>query len=145
MRIYVRGMTKKALNIFCLMLLIMASACSKADLCLLEGEGTVVISGIVSDKTSISPLKDMKIVYEAYTTRGKLIDTKTVYSSSDGTYTVESSGYTSEIRCVLKASDSSKSYANGKIELHVDWNGSPYNKVVSTFVVNDCNIYMRKR
>lgn len=127
------------------MLLIMASACSKADLCLLEGEGTVVISGIVSDKTSISPLKDMKIVYEAYTTRGKLIDTKTVYSSSDGTYTVESSGYTSEIRCVLKASDSSKSYANGKIELHVDWNGSPYNKVVSTFVVNDCNIYMRKR
>lgn len=123
----------------------MASACSKADLCLLEGEGTVVISGIVSDKTSISPLKDMKIVYEAYTTRGKLIDTKTVYSSSDGTYTVESSGYTSEIRCVLKASDSSKSYDNGKIELHVDWNGSPYNKEVSTFVVNDCNIYMRKR
>lgn len=127
------------------MLLIMASACSKADLCLLESEGTVVISGIVSDKTSISPLKDMKIVYEAYTTRGKLIDTKTVYSSSDGTYTVESSGYTSEIRCILKASDSSKSYANGKIELHVDWNGSPYNKEVSTFVVNDCNIYMRKR
>ena len=127
------------------MLLIMASACSKADLCLLESEGTVVISGIVSDKTSISPLKDMKIVYEAYTTRGKLIDTKTVYSSSDGTYTVESSGYTSEIRCILKASDSSKSYANGKIELHVDWNGSPYNKVVSTFVVNDYNIYMRKR
>lgn len=127
------------------MLLIMASACSKADLCLLEGEGTVVISGIVSDKTSISPLKDMKIVYEAYTTKGKLIDTKTVYSSSDGTYTVESSGYTSEIRCVLKASDSSKSYANGKIELQVDWNGSPYNKEVRTFVVNDCNIYMRKR
>lgn len=127
------------------MLLIMASACSKAEVCMLEGEGTVVISGIVSDKTSTSPLKDMKIVYEAYTTRGKLIDTKTVYSSGDGTYTVEGSGYTSEIKCVLKASDSSKSYANGKIELHVDWNGSPYNKEVSTFFVNDCNIYMRKR
>lgn len=123
----------------------MASACSKADVCLLEGEGTVVVSGIVSDKSSTSPLNDMKIVFEAYSTRGKLIDTQTVYSSSDGTYTVESSGYTSEIKCILKASDSSKSYTNGKIELHVDWDGSPFNKETNTFFVNNCNFYMKKK
>ena len=112
---------------------------------MLEGEGTVIISGVVSDKSSTSPVKDMKIIFEAYTTRGKLIDSKTVYSSSDGTYTVESSGYTSEINCILKASDSSDTYAESTVELNVDWNGSPFNKATRTFFVNNCNFYMKRK
>ena len=123
----------------------LASACLKDDVCMLEGEGTVIISGVVSDKSSTSPVKDMKIIFEAYTTRGKLIDSKTVYSSSDGTYTVESSGYTSEINCILKASDSSDTYAESTVELNVDWNGSPFNKATRTFFVNNCNFYMKRK
>lgn len=123
----------------------LAAACSKDDVCMLEGEGTVIISGVVSDKSSTSPVKDMKIIFEAYTTRGKLIDSKTVYSSSDGTYTVESSGYTSEINCILKASDSSDTYAESTVELNVDWNGSPFNKATRTFFVNNCNFYMKRK
>ena len=123
----------------------LAAACSKDDVCMLEGEGTVIISGVVSDKSSTSPVKDMKIIFEAYTTRGKLIDSKTVYSSSDGTYTVESSGYTSEINCILKASDSSYTYAESTVELNVDWNGSPFNKATRTFFVNNCNFYMKRK
>ena len=123
----------------------LAAACSKDDVCMLEGEGTVIISGVVSDKSSTSPVKDMKIIFEAYTTRGKLIDSKTVYSSSDGTYTVESSGYTSEINCILKASDSSDTYAESTVELNVDWNGSTFNKATRTFFVNNCNFYMKRK
>lgn len=123
----------------------LAAACSKDDVCMLEGEGTVIISGVVSDKSSTSPVKDMKIIFEAYTTRGKLIDSKTVYSSSDGTYTVESSGYTSEINCILKASDSSDTYAESTVELNVDWNGSPFDKATRTFFVNNCNFYMKRK
>lgn len=123
----------------------LAAACSKDDVCMLEGEGTVIISGVVSDKATTRPIKDMKIIFEAYTTRGKLIDSKTVYSSSDGTYTVESSGYTSEINCILKASDSSDTYAESTVELNVDWNGSPFNKATRTFFVNNCNFYMKRK
>ena len=138
-------MIKKAAYILSFILLMLAAACSKDDVCMLEGEGTVIISGVVSDKSSTSPVKDMKIIFEAYTTRGKLIDSKTVYSSSDGTYTVESSGYTSEINCILKASDSSDTYAESTVELNVDWNGSPFNKATRTFFVNNCNFYMKRK
>ena len=109
--------------------------------------GQILLDGkdIWSDKATTRPIKDMKIIYEAYTTRGKLIDSKTVYSSSDGTYTVESSGYTSEINCILKASDSSDTYAESTVELNVDWNGSPFNKATRTFFVNNCNFYMKRK
>lgn len=111
---------------------------------MLEGEGTVIISGIISDKDSGKPLKDIKVEYEAYSLRGKLIDTKTVYSSSDGTYTIENSGYTTVINCILKASDSENIYAEGEIELNVYWEGSPFNVEDETFVVNNCNFYLKK-
>jgi hypothetical protein len=138
-------MIRKAAYILSFLLLMLVAACSKGDECMLDGKGTVIISGVVSDKSTTSPVKDMKIIYEAYTTRGKLIDSKTVYSSSDGTYTVESSGYSSEINCVLKASDSSDTYADSVIELNVDWNGSPFNKATCSFIVNNCNFYMKRK
>lgn len=111
---------------------------------MLEGEGTVIITGIISDKDSGKPLKDIKVGYEAYSLRGKLIDTKTVYSSSDGTYTIENSGYTTVINCILKASDSENIYTEGEIELNVYWEGSPFNVEDETFVVNNCNFYLKK-
>ena len=138
-------MIKKAAYIFSLFLLMLVTACTKGSVCLLEGEGTVIITGIVSDKDSGAPLKDIKILYEAYSTRGKLIDTKTVYSSGDGTYTIENGGYTAEINCTLKAADSDNIYSAGEIELNVDWNGSPFNKEAGTFIVNNCNFYLKKK
>lgn len=123
----------------------LVTACTKDSVCLLEGDGTVIITGVVSDKDSGTPLKDIKILYEAYSLRGKLIDTKTVYSSGDGTYTIENGGYTSEINCILKTVDSENIYSVGEIELNVDWNGSPFNKETSTFIVNNCNFYLKKK
>lgn len=114
-------------------------------MCLLEGEGTVIITGVISDKDTGAPLKDIKILYEAYSLKGKLIDTKTVYSSGDGTYAIENGGYISEINCILKAADSGNIYSAGEIELNVDWNGSPFNKETSSFIVNNCNFYLMKK
>ena len=137
-------MIKKAAYIFCSLLLTLVTSCSKADMFMLEGEGTIIISGIISDKDSGKALKDIQVIYEAYSLRGKLIDTKTVYSSSDGTYTIESNGYTTEINCSLKASDSKNIYSAGEVEINVDWEGSPFNIEDGSFVVNNCNFYLKK-
>ena len=137
-------MIKKVAYILSFILLTLATACSKDGGSMLVGEGTVIIAGIVSDKDSNTTLTDIKIIYEAYSLKGKLIDTKTVYSSSDGTYAIESDGYTTEINCILKAYDSQNAYAVGEIELNVDWNGSPFNSEDGTFIVNNCNFHLKR-
>ena len=71
---------------------------------MLVGEGTVIISGIVSDQNTGALLKDATITYESYDLRGKMIQTNKSYSSSNGTYVIEANGYTSKITCTLTAS-----------------------------------------
>lgn len=111
---------------------------------MLVGEGTAIISGIVSDKGTGIPLKEIKIIYEAYDLRGRLIDTKTSYSSGEGIYTIEAAGYTSAINCTLTASGTDNGYSESRIELSIDWNGPSYNSAEGSFVVNDCNFFLTK-
>jgi hypothetical protein len=120
------------------------SSCSKEDISMLVGEGTAIISGIVSDKGTGAPLKEIKIIYEAYDLRGRLIDTKTSYSSGEGIYTIEATGYTSAINCTLTASGTDNGYSESRIELSIDWNGPSYNSAEGSFVVNDCNFFLTK-
>ena len=47
---------------------------------MLVGEGTVIVSGVVSDKDTGAILKDITITYESYDLRGKMIQTKKSYS-----------------------------------------------------------------
>ena len=111
---------------------------------MLVREGTVIISGVVSDKDTGAILKDITITYESYDLRGKMIQTKKSYSSSNGTYVIEANGYTSKITCTLTASVTDGSYSESQIELNVDWNGSMFNAENDTFVVNDCNFHLQK-
>ena len=111
---------------------------------MLVGEGTAIISGIVSDKGTGIPLKEIKIIYAAYDLRGRLIDTKTSYSSGEGIYTIEAAGYTSAINCTLTASGTDNGYSESRIELSIDWNGPSYNSAEGSFVANDCNFFLTK-
>ena len=111
---------------------------------MLVGEGTVIVSGVVSDKDTGAILKDITITYESYDLRGKMIQTKKSYSSSNGTYVIEANGYTSKITCTLTASVPVGCYSESQIELNVDWNGSMFNAETDTFVVNDCNFHLQK-
>ena len=111
---------------------------------MLSGEGTLIVSGIISDKDTATPLKDITVTYKAYSSKGRLLETKTAYSSGEGIYTVEAQGYTSEINCILTASDAQGSYSESQIELNIDWNGPSFNEETNTFVVNNCNFYLKK-
>ena len=142
--IYIAGMFKKLTYILGILFLATTVSCSKEDCCMLVGEGTVIISGVVSDKDTGAILKDITITYESYDLRGKIIQTKKSYSSSNGTYVIEANGYTSKITCTLTASVTDGSYSESQIELNVDWNGSMFNAETDTFVVNDCNFHLQK-
>ena len=121
-----------------------ATSCSKAEFSMLSGEGTLIVSGIISDQDTATPLKDITVTYKAYSSKGRLLETKTAYSSGEGIYTVETQGYTSEINCILTASDAQGSYSESQIELNIDWNGPSFNEETNTFVVNNCNFYLKK-
>lgn len=138
-------MSTKAAYIFILLLSILGiSSCSMADISMLSGEGTAIISGMVSDKDTKVPLKDIKIIYEAYDLKGRLIDTKTSYSSGEGVYTIEADGYTSDINCVLTAAGKDKGYSESHIDLSISWSGPSYNIEEGIFIVNDCNFFLTK-
>lgn len=142
--IYIAGMFKKLTYILGILFCTMTVSCTKESGCMLVGEGTVIISGIVSDQNTGALLKDATITFKSYNLRGKLLKTKTSYSSGNGTYVIEDSGYTSEITCILTASVPDGSYSESQIELNVDWNGSMFNAETDTFVVNDCNFHLQK-
>ena len=138
-------MFKKHLHIFCIILLSLAAvSCMKDHYSMLAGEGTVIISGVISDKENGAPLKDIKVIYEAFSPKGKLISTKTVYTSGEGIYTIESEGYTSEINCTVTAEGTEKGYISSMNDLHIDWSGSTFSIEKNTFYVNDCNFYLQK-
>ncbi len=112
---------------------------------ILSGEGTIIISGVISDKETGTPLKDIKVIYEAYSIKGRLIATKTAYTSGEGIYTIESEGYTSEVNCTVAAEGEEKGYSQSKTELHIDWSGSTFSTEQNAFYVNDCNFYLQKK
>ena len=118
--------------------------CTKEDVSMLTGEGSVIISGIISDYDTGAPLKDIPVTYKAFSLRGRMIDTKTAYTSDEGIYTIEAEGYTTEINCLLTASESTGTYSESQIELNIDWNGTSFNQDEMSFIVNNCNFYLKK-
>lgn len=138
-------MFKKHLHIFCILLLALSvTSCMKDHYSMLAGEGTIIISGVISDKETGMPLKDIKVVYEACSPKGSLIVTKTAYTSDQGIYTIESEGYTTEVNCTVTAEGAEKGYSQSMTDLHIDWSGSTFSVEKNTFYVNDCNFYLQK-
>lgn len=139
-------MIKKLLYISSLILAALSAiSCSKEDASLLTGEGTVIITGIVTDIETGAVIQDIKITFDAYSPKGRLLDTKTSYSSSDGIYSIEADGFTSMLECRLTASDEKNTYSKAEIEISVPWNGTSFNSKNGEFVINDCNFYLQKR
>lgn len=70
-------MIKKLLYISSLILAALSAiSCSKEDASLLTGEGTVIITGIVTDIETGAVIQDIKITFDAYSPKGRLLDTK---------------------------------------------------------------------
>lgn len=99
---------------------------------------------MVADIETGAVLQDIKITFEAYSPKGRLLDTKTSYSSSDGIYSIKADGFTSMLKCRLTASDEKSTYSKSEIEVNVPWNGTSFNSKNGEFIINDCNFYLHK-
>lgn len=119
-------------------------SCTTDNLNLLNGDGTVIISGIVADIQTCKPLQDITISFEARTPKGRIIDTRTSYSSSEGIYTIEASGFSTEIECRLTAHDDDNLFSEHEIIISIPWNGPSFNPTSNRFVVNNCNFFLQK-
>lgn len=140
-------MTKRLLNIFILLCAAAISlSCSSGllpeDAAVLDGDGTIMISGAVSSDDT--PLEGIKMVFEAYGSSAMPIMTTNAYTGSKGTYTIHAQGFSGPVTCIVNACDESGTYESQSTEINVSWKGSAYDKDRNTFVVNDCNFHLKK-
>ena len=143
---------------YILSLMLAAASAASCDVVLLsddiaknEDNLTVVVNGIVSDVASNSTLTGIKITFEAYsgeTISGSPLASKTVYTDSNGLYTVQAEGFSDAITCIVTAESTNQNeeqYETMTNKVVVTWAGSSYDMDKGTFFVNDCNFQMRKR
>lgn len=125
-------------------------SCSKAFTAMDASDskgGRIIITGTVSELESAQPLKDMKIVFKAYTTDNAIpvpVYSDEVYSGNDGVYAIEAAAEAGKLRCVITASDMSGGHSSQTHEIMVTWSGPSYDKHSNSFIVNDCNFQLPK-
>ena len=110
----------------------------------------VIVNGVVSDVTSNSVITGAKITFEAYAdeTAATPFLTKTVYSDSNGIYTVEAEGFSDPITCLVTAESTTQNQAQYETltnKVVVTWNGSSFDQESNTFFVNECNFQMKQK
>lgn len=151
-----RKMIKKLFNILALAVLSAASlSCSKALLSdyeeALKGEFTIAVNGVVSDVAANSPIKDINVTFSAYAENAISVlplSSMTVKTGVDGTYSIEMSGFSDPVTCIIQAEsdeESDQQYESMSSEIVVTWAGNSFDPERKTFFVNDCNFQMEKK
>jgi hypothetical protein len=111
----------------------------------------VIVNGVVSDIASNSIITGIKITFSAYTddtTADPPLVTKTVYTDSNGIYTVEADGFSDSITCIITAESTSQNqtqYETVTNKVVVTWSGSSFNPEENTFFANECNFQMKQK
>lgn len=113
----------------------------------LDGDGVLIINGTVSDKADGSPLEDIKIVFNAYPSKGdkRSALTLTEYTSSKGVFIIRAEGFSDNVHCVISAEDDKGIYSSSYTDINVTWCGTAYDINNNSFVVNDCNFHLSKK
>lgn len=142
-----------------LALIVLATAtlsCSKAflggDDPSLDGELTIAVSGVASDVTTNVTLTGIKVTFAAYPADNSIsilpLTTKTVYTDSNGVYTVEVKGLSGNLSCTLTAESTGQNetqYESMTNKILVSWTGNSFDSKKGMFVVNDCNFQMKSK
>lgn len=151
-----RTMIKTITRILTLIVIATATlSCAQAFLgeneSLQKGDLKIIVSGVASDVTTNSPLTGIKITFDAYPASNTHniipLATKTVYTDSNGVYTVEVGGFSENITCTLTAECTNQNqikYEAQTNRVHVSWNGLSFDQSKGVFVVNDCNFQLKK-
>lgn len=137
-------MKYRLFNIILVWLLGMAAicSCSVMDMENIE-EGTVVISGCISEAGGRKVLEGVKVHFSAYTAEsesGIPVEEQSVYTDGKGVYTIIASGFTSTATCTITAE--ADGYKGETKEVLVNWEGSSFDARTNTFYVNDCDFHL---
>ena len=115
-----------------------------------EGNLKLTVNGVVSDITSNRPLSGMKITLSAYAENSPSLlpdANKTVFTDSKGVYTIEASGFSGPVTCMVTAEspeDADVKYETVTNKVVVTWSGNSFDAESNTAYVNECNFQMRK-
>lgn len=137
------------------LLAISATSCSLAllndDSEKLDGNLKIVVTGVASDVASNKPLKGIKISFSAYTENSLSIlplASQTVYTNSEGIYTIHAEGFSDAITCTITAQSTDQDeviYEEQTNKIVVTWSGDSFDKETETFYVNNCNFQLKKK
>lgn len=137
------------------LLAISATSCSLALLSdeseKLDGDLKIVVTGVASDVVSNTPLTGIKITFSAYKENSISIlplASQTVYTNSDGIYTIQVEGFSEAITCTITAESIEQDevqYEEITSRIVVTWSGDSFDEETGTFFVNDCNFQLKKK
>lgn len=137
------------------LLAISATSCSLALLSdeseKLDGDLKIVVTGVASDVISNTPLTGIKITFSAYKENSISIlplASQTVYTNSDGIYTIQAEGFSEAITCTITAESIEQDevqYEEITSKIVVTWSGDSFDEETGTFFVNDCNFQLKKK
>lgn len=137
------------------LLAISATSCSLALLSdeseKLDGDLKIVVTGVASDVVSNTPLTGIKITFSAYKENSISIlplASQTVYTNSDGIYTIQVEGFSEAITCTITAESIEQDeveYEEITSKIVVTWSGDSFDEETGTFFVNDCNFQLKKK
>lgn len=107
-------------------------------------DGTIVITGTVSDIDSRQHIEGAKIIFKAKKakTNNEITSAaQNVYTDSKGTFRIESSGYSYPVICSITTEH--EDYAAETKEIVVNWSGISYDETEGSFFVNECDFLLR--
>jgi len=137
----------RLLKILTFWLLSLAAICScSKEMIMLDEEGIIMITGTVSEADSATPLEGAQVCLEAfYTTRMSDApgNRQTVYTDSDGTYSIKIGGIRTNINCTITVSH--EEYEDQSTTIMVNWSETSLDEEKNTFFVNDCNFHLKKK
>ena len=110
-------------------------------------EKMISITGAVCSQDG-QLLEDVAITFKSYLQNdmdAAPITTKTVYSNSKGTFSLEAEGADINLLCILIAEDPDGIYESQNQQIFVSWKGVSFDEMTGTYIVNDCNFVLNRK
>ena len=110
----------------------------------------LTVNGVVSDVTSNAPIEGMKITLQAYAENSPSLlpdATKTVFTDDKGVYTIEATGFSGAVTCIVTAQSPEEAdvkYETTSNKIVVNWSGSSFDAESNTAYINECNFQMSR-
>lgn len=112
-----------------------------------DGNGRIIITGMVADVADQKPIEGIRISFEAFPDNSisiMPIVSKTVYSDSEGIFAITVEGLSRPVTCRVFTGEThgETQYETQTNEIKVSWSGTAYDHKTETFIVNDCNFLL---